>query len=73
MATIDFKSAAGRISFQAGMTDEGKVMKKTKTYQNIAKNVEVDNLYKGLEALAGLSAHTLIEVERIDTSVISDY
>lgn len=73
MATIDFKSAAGRISFQTGMTDDGKLLRKSKTYQNIAKDVEVDNFYKGLEALASLSAYTVIEIERIDTSVVREY
>lgn len=72
MAMINFKSAAGRLSFQTGYTDEGKVIKKTKTYQNIAKDVEVDGFYKGLAALANLSSHSLIEMERVDTSSVRD-
>lgn len=70
MAMINFKSAAGRLSFQTGMTDEGKIIKKTKTYQNIAQDVEVDDFYNGLEALANLSSYSLLEMERIDTSSV---
>lgn len=72
MATINLKNTAARISFKTGMTDDGKVVKKTKTYQNITKDADVTDLYNGLEALASLSAYTLIEVERIDTSVVND-
>lgn len=73
MAILHFKSAAGRLSFQTGMSDEGKVIKQTKTYQNIAKDVDIDDFYKGLEALANLSSHSLIEMERVDTSSVRDY
>lgn len=71
MATINLKHAVGRISFKTGMTEDGKVMKKSKTYQNIVKDADITDLYTGLEALASLSAYTLIEVERIDTSVVN--
>lgn len=72
MAKLDFKSAAARLSFQTGISDEGKVMKKTKTYQNIAKDVTADDLYSGLTALASLSSYSFIEMERIDTASVKN-
>lgn len=72
MAAIDFKNAAGRVSYNAGTTDEGNLIKKSKTYQNLAEVTDSEELYRGLEAIASLSAYTLIEVERIETSVVSN-
>lgn len=71
MATISLRETAGRITFKTGTTEDGKVMKKTKTYRNIINNADASNLYKGLEALASLSAYSLIEVEKVDTSVVT--
>lgn len=72
MAISSFKSAAGRLSFQTGMSDRGKVQKRTKTYQNIAKDLAVDDFHTGLAALANLSSHALLEMERVDTSAVRD-
>lgn len=72
MAAIDFKDAIARISFNAGMTEEGKLIKKTKTYRNIVKDANADALYQGLAALGNLSVYPVIEVEKVDTSVISE-
>lgn len=72
MVAVDFKHAAGRVSYHVGMTGDGKVIRKTKTYGNIAENVDSEDLYNALEAIAGLSAYTLIEVEKIETSTISE-
>lgn len=70
MAIINFKSAAARLAFETGMSDEGKVMRKTKTYQNIAQDVDVDDFYNGLQALASLSTYPVLEMDRIETSSV---
>lgn len=71
MAAIDFKHASGRISFNAGMVD-GKLVTKTKTYRHLTDEATPDRLYEGLAAIASLSAYPLIEVEKIQTSVLSE-
>lgn len=72
MATIDFKSSVGRVFFDGGLTEDGNLIRKSKTYQNIAENVDADNLYKGLEALANLSSLPFIGVEKVKTSTVSE-
>lgn len=72
MATIDFKNAVGRIVFDAGLTDEGKIIQKSKTYRNVAENVNADDLYKGLEALASLSEFALIGAEKVETATVNN-
>lgn len=72
MAAIDFKHASGRVSFNAGMTESGKIIKKTKSYRYITDEATPDHLYTGLAAIASLSAYPLIEVEKIQTSVLSE-
>lgn len=72
MATLNFKSAVGRVHFDGGTTDEGKLIRKSKTYRNIASGADADSLYKGLETLANLSSLPFIEVEKVETSSITD-
>ena len=72
MATIDFKSAVGRVFFDGGLTDDGKLIRKSKTYRNIAEGVDADSLYKGLEELASLSSLPFIGAEKVKTSTVSN-
>ena len=72
MATIDFKNAVGRVFFDGGTTDDGKLIRKSKTYRNIAAEANADSLYKGLEELAKLSSMPFIEAEKVETSGINN-
>lgn len=72
MATIDFKSATGRVFFDGGVTDEGKLIRKSKTYRNIAEGVDATNLYKGLEELANLSELPFIGAEKVETATVNN-
>lgn len=72
MATINFKAATGRVFFDAGLTEDGKLIRKSKTYRNVAKDVSAENLYKGLEALAGLSEHPFIGAEKTETATVQN-
>lgn len=70
MATITFKAATGRVFFDGGLTDDGKLIRKSKTYRNVAKDVDADQLYKGLEALASLSELPFIGAEKVETATV---
>lgn len=70
MATLEFKSAVGRIYFDGGLTDDGKLIRKSKSYRNIAENIGADSLYNALEQLAQLSALPLIDAEKVATSKV---
>ena len=51
----NFNSAVGRVYFDGGLTEDGKIIRKSKTYRNIKENAPAENLYKALEQLAQLS------------------
>ena len=70
MATIEFKNAVGRVYFDGGLTDEGKLIRKSKTYRNIAENAAADNLYNALEQLAELSEFPFLGAEKVETSSV---
>lgn len=72
MATIDFKSAVGRVFFDGGTTDDGKLIRKSKTYRNIAAGADANDLYKGLEELARLSSMPFIEADKVETSGVNN-
>ncbi|MBE1553873.1 DUF1659 domain-containing protein [Sporosarcina limicola] len=70
MATIEFKDAIGRVYFDGGLTQDGKIIRKSKSYRGISKNAGADNLYNALKELAQLSAQTFIGTEKVETSSI---
>ncbi|WP_438315652.1 DUF1659 domain-containing protein [Sporosarcina sp. FA9] len=67
-ATIQFQQAVGRVLFDGGMTEDGKMIRKSKTYRNVKENAPAENLYNALEQLAELSDIPFIEVEIVETS-----
>lgn len=71
-ASIDFKEAVGKVYFNGGMTEEGKLIRKSKTYRNVSKAATVDNLYNALEQLAQLSELPFIGAEKVETSSLSN-
>ncbi|WP_172369180.1 DUF1659 domain-containing protein [Sporosarcina jiandibaonis] len=72
MATIEFKHAIGRVFFDGGLTDDGKLIRKSKTYSNIAEGVDANSLYNGLEELANLSSLPFIGAEKVETSAVNN-
>ncbi len=70
MATIEFKNAEGRVFFDGGLTDDGDLIRKSKTYRNITEGVSANNLYKALEELAKLSSMPFIGAEQVKTSTV---
>jgi hypothetical protein len=71
-ATIEFKQAVGRVFLDGGLTDDGKIIRKSKTYRNIKENVQADNLYNALEQLGQLSDFPFIGAEIVETSSLID-
>nr|WP_263324635.1 DUF1659 domain-containing protein [Neobacillus sp. Marseille-Q6967] len=57
-----------RIVYQVGLDDEGKPVMKAKTFNNVKRDATVDQLWLAAEAIFNLSADTLSNVEKIDSS-----
>lgn len=70
MATIEFRNAVGKVYFDGGMTEDGKLIRKSKSYRNIAEGATADNLHKALTQLAQLSEYPAIGAERVETADI---
>ncbi|WP_339250313.1 DUF1659 domain-containing protein [Sporosarcina sp. FSL W8-0480] len=68
MASIEFRNAVGKVYFDGGITHDGKLIKKTKSYRGIAEGVTADSLYIALTQLAQLSEYPLIGAERVETA-----
>ncbi|MBD7985931.1 DUF1659 domain-containing protein [Sporosarcina sp. Sa2YVA2] len=70
MATIEFRHAVGKVYFDGGMTEDGKMIRKSKSYRNIAENATAENLYAALTQLAQLSEQPFIGAEKVLTADI---
>lgn len=70
MATIEFRHAVGKIYFDGGMTDDGKMIRKSKSYRNIGESATAENLYVALSQLAQLSEQPFIGAEKVVTADI---
>jgi len=70
--TIEFQQAAGRVFFDGGLTEEGKIIRKSKTYRYIKENAPAENLYNALEQLGRLSTLSFIGADIVETSSLID-
>lgn len=70
MATIEFRHAVGKVYFDGGMTDDGKMIRKSKSYRHIAEGVAAENLYNALSQLGQLSQYPFIGAEKVETADI---
>jgi hypothetical protein len=68
MATAVIATSRLRLVFQVGMDDDGKPLLKAKTFSNIQKSATADQLFQAAQAIIGLSADTLSNIERVDNS-----
>ena len=72
MANIDFKNAVVRLTFDAGQTQDGKTIKKSKSYRNVNGNATPGQLLEAAGILSGFSSYPVISAEKIETGNISN-
>ncbi|MDW0114826.1 MULTISPECIES: DUF1659 domain-containing protein [Sporosarcina] len=70
MATLEFRHAVGKVYFDGGQTEDGKMIRKSKSYRHIVEDVTADSLYNALSQLAQLSAYPFIGAEKVETADI---
>ena len=68
MAQAVITTSKLRLVFQVGIDDDGKPIVKAKTFSNIQKSATPDQLLQAAQAITGLSADTLSNIERVDNS-----
>jgi hypothetical protein len=57
-----------RLVFEVGMDDDGKPIRRAKTFSNVKKEATVDQLFQAAQALTVLCKDTLNKVERNDST-----
>ncbi|MDX1807110.1 MAG: DUF1659 domain-containing protein [Paenisporosarcina sp.] len=72
MAIIDFKQAVVRLTFEAGYTLDGKVIKKSSTYRNVKQSATGDQLGDVVSILSGFSSRPILAAEKIETGDIQN-
>lgn len=72
MANIDFKEAVVRLTYDAGLTQDGKVIKKAKSYRNIKELATADQLAVLATILSGFSSYPILDAEKIETGNIQN-
>ncbi|NYF23690.1 DUF1659 domain-containing protein [Sporosarcina sp. JAI121] len=70
--TLEFHQAVGRVYLDGGLTEDGKLIRKSQTYRNIKENVQPDDLHKALKQIAQLSELRFIGAELVETSSVID-
>ena len=72
MAIIDFKQAVVRLTFDAGLTLDGKVIKKSSTYRNVKQSATGDLLWEIVSILSGFSSRPILAAEKLETGNIQN-
>lgn len=73
MAVISTNNPTGlKLRFDCGKDDNGKMIVKTKTYSKVNPNVTNEDLYLVAKSISSLQEHSLIEVQKIDNTTISE-
>lgn len=73
MAIVSTNNPTGlKLRFDCGKDNNGKVVVKSKTYSKINPNATNDDIYAVAKAISSLQEHSLIEVQKIDNTTISE-
>jgi hypothetical protein len=70
MAQATLATTKVRLFFEAGMDEEGNMVLKSKTFNNVKTGATADQIYQVAQAISALSSQTLNRVERSDSSDI---
>ncbi|WP_313892327.1 DUF1659 domain-containing protein [Psychrobacillus sp.] len=70
MTNLEYKQALLKLAYEGGLTEEGKMKVKTKSYRNIYSNATADSLQEVAETLSSFSSQPYIGAEKIETSTL---
>ena len=60
-----------KLKLETGINDKGDATYSTKSFGDINPGITDDELLGVADGLAGLQSHTLAEVDRVDTSILT--
>ena len=68
MASLAYKQAVLKLTFEGGLTEDGKMKTKSKSYRNVQEAATADGLDAVATALASFSESPYIGAEKVETS-----
>ena len=72
MAIVDFTGAVVRLTYDVGMTQDGRTIKKASTYRNIHESVTAQQLLDVTSIFSGFSSYSMLTAEKIATGNIQN-
>ncbi|MGX9134708.1 DUF1659 domain-containing protein [Rummeliibacillus sp. JY-2-4R] len=72
MATKAFEKATLRLKFSLGVNENGQLVEKVKSYQNVSDQTSVDNLTTAGNALASLYSYEFIGTGILTQEIIQN-
>lgn len=60
-----------KLKFDCGKNEEGKAIRKTKTFSNLRHNAGGQDVYDVAVMISSLQDHTLIDIAKVDNSTIA--
>ncbi|MFF2752973.1 DUF1659 domain-containing protein [Psychrobacillus sp. NPDC058041] len=70
MANLEYKQAVLKLVFEGGLTHDGKMKFKSKSYRNIRASATANGLETVATTLANFSNSPYIGAEKLETSII---
>jgi hypothetical protein len=61
-----------KIKYECGTDDDGNVIKKSKTYQNLKPHAQNLDVYEVAKAISNLCDYKLSEIYKVDTTTLSE-
>lgn len=71
MANVNFSHATLRLKYVEGYNDQNEPTYITKSYRNLTKTHNVDDLVTVAHAMASLSSQAMVSIEKQETSELS--
>ena len=73
MAVTAFNNPSGlKLKYNCGKNEEGKAIRRTKTYSNLRHDALAQDVYDVGVMIASLQDFTLIEVSKVDNTTIAE-
>ncbi|WP_277585188.1 DUF1659 domain-containing protein [Psychrobacillus antarcticus] len=67
MANLEYKHAVLRLIFEGEVTEDGKMITKSKSYRNVRANVTADQLASFAATISSFSERSYIGAEKLET------
>lgn len=72
-ATFEFNTSSGKIHYNAGMNEQGRTVRKVKTYHNVDNSASAPDIMKAFSQIATLCRYPMVKAEKVVSHNLYDY